>query len=79
MDKILEALVNCYLFDIAVFSNKWMYIPFLIPVIFYLMFFMIKWAILTLPAWLPIMLVMGKIQPAFKPTIKMQESKINKK
>ncbi len=43
------------------------------------MFFMIKWAILTLPAWLPIMLVMGKIQPAFKPTIKMQESKINKK
>lgn len=62
MDKIFDALINCYLFDIAVFSNKWMYIPFLIPVIFYLMFFMIKWAVLTLPLWLPPMLIMGKIK-----------------
>ncbi len=62
MNTIIEILTGFYLYDLQVFSNPWMYIPFCIPILFYIMFFVAKWVILTLPIWCPIMLITGKIK-----------------
>jgi len=54
MNEVIDVLVSFWLFDVAVFSSPWLYIPFLIPFMFYLMFFFIKWSLLTAPLWLPL-------------------------
>jgi hypothetical protein len=52
---ILVAYVNflwqTFQVDIWVFSQWWMYAPLCIPVIGYLVFFCIKWFVITLPVW----------------------------
>lgn len=53
----VEVLYRLWLFDVEVMSNPWMYIPFLIPIVLYLIFFVIKWAILTTPLWLPFRII----------------------
>lgn len=57
MEQVIEVLVSFWLFDVAVFSSVWLYIPFMIPFTFYLVFFMIKWVVLTLPVWMPFMML----------------------
>lgn len=54
MSRILELLVSCYEYDVAVFSKPWLYYWLLIPAGFYLMFFFIKWTVLTAPVWIPL-------------------------
>lgn len=53
----VEVLYRLWLFDVEIMSNPWMYIPFLIPIVLYLIFFVIKWAILTTPLWLPFRII----------------------
>jgi hypothetical protein len=48
---IFKTLVDLWLFDLEVFSNKWMYIPLCIPAFGYLIFFVVKWAVLLYPLW----------------------------
>lgn len=55
--EILNVLQQLYLFDIWVFSQWWLYAPLLIPAMFYLMFFVVKWVVLTLPVWYPIVTI----------------------
>lgn len=62
IDTILQTLLKCWLYDVAVFSSPWLYIPFLIPAVCYLTFFCVKWMVLTLPVWLPIRLALDGIQ-----------------
>lgn len=57
IDIILDTLLRCWLFDVRVYSSPWLYIPLLIPAMFYTWFFIAKWVILTLPVWLPLRLV----------------------
>lgn len=38
-------------FDLWVFSQWWLYAPLLIPFSLYLVFFFLKWTILTTPIW----------------------------
>lgn len=57
MDRVINILIEQWVYDIAVMSNPWMYIPLLIPIGFYLGFFFIKWCVLTAPAWLPVAMV----------------------
>jgi hypothetical protein len=47
-------LWKAFQYDIGVFTNVWMYIPFLIPIFFYLVFFTLKWWLLTLPLTIPL-------------------------
>jgi len=53
IQKYLEFLWNSFQFDMHVFSQGWMYYYLLIPAIGYLVFFFLKWIVLTAPVWLP--------------------------
>jgi hypothetical protein len=58
----MNTLKQLYLWDITVMSNQWMYIPFLVPIFFFLIFFIIKWVILTLPIWIIPAMIFRKIK-----------------
>ena len=53
--EILLAYVNflwqAFQFDVAVFSHWWMYAFLCVPVTGYLIFFCLKWFVITLPIW----------------------------
>jgi hypothetical protein len=70
MYKILEEYLNLlwrlFQYDINVFSQVWIYAWLLIPAIFYFIFFMMKWAVLTAPFWIPINMVLGGFKSLFK-------------
>lgn len=53
----INILYNQFSFDIMVFSQWWMYAPMLIPVCCYVIFFVVKWAVLTIPIWMPISMI----------------------
>lgn len=55
----INILYNLFLYDLDVFSNPILY-ALIIPFFFYLIFFFIKWTILTTPIWLPISLIFSK-------------------
>ena len=50
---ILAELVAQWQWDIDVMSQPWMYWWFLVPICCFLFFFVTKWAVLTLPLWVP--------------------------
>lgn len=53
LEQVIETLASWYMFDLWVFSQWWMYAPLFIPITLYLVFFLTKWLVLTLPIWLP--------------------------
>jgi len=55
----LNTLHGYWLFDMEVYSKPIMYWPFLIPAVVYTAFFLAKWAVITVPIWLPIKLMQG--------------------
>ncbi len=57
MKKIIDTLTDQWLYDVEVLSQPWMYWCLLIPVIYYVIFMFIKWAVLTCPLWLPVVLM----------------------
>jgi hypothetical protein len=57
MQVILDLLVQQYLFDVEVLSQPWMYYWLLIPAMSYAGFMGIKWAVLTMPIWVPLSLI----------------------
>lgn len=63
--KYLGFIWNAFIYDADVFSKWWLYVFFFIPFIFYLMFFVMKWAFLTAPLWLPVAFVFGFISEIF--------------
>jgi hypothetical protein len=62
IEQLMEMIISFYLFDIAVFTSIWLYIPLMIPFVFYLIFFVFKWMILTLPIWLPFSLIVNSFK-----------------
>lgn len=60
MDKVLDILYGFYIYDLEVFSQPWIYWT-IIPAIVYLAFFVVKWAVLTLPVWFPIKILLDSI------------------
>ena len=66
LEKYLQLLWKCFEFDINVFSQVWLYAWILIPAFCYLIFFFVKWAVLTAPIWLPFSLIIGTFKDIFK-------------
>jgi len=66
LNKYLDLLWNFFMYDIETFSQPWMYWWLLIPASCYLVFFIIKWAVLTAPFWIPINMVLGGIRKVIK-------------
>jgi len=52
----MKKLFDIFLYDIEVMSQPWMYWWLLVPITCYAVFFIIKWALLTVPVWLPLYL-----------------------
>ena len=57
MEDLVNKLCYLWLYDIEVFSTGWLYYWLLIPFMFYFVFFTFKWMVLTLPLWLPIVII----------------------
>jgi len=55
--KYLDLLWRMFEADINQLSQPWMYYWLLVPAIGYLVFFFIKWAVLTTPIWLPLSII----------------------
>lgn len=56
LNGYLDFLWKAFQYDMDVFSQGWMYYWILIPAIGYLVFFFIKWTVITVPIWLPVRL-----------------------
>ena len=76
LEKYLELLWEQFQNDMDIFSKPWMYYLALIPASAYLIFFIVKWAVLTTPVWLPPFLVLQSFN--FKRWKQKEKSK-NKK
>ena len=59
IDDYFNFLLSAFQYDIEVFSKPWIYICFLIPAIFYLWFFILKWWVLLFPIWFPLRLILS--------------------
>lgn len=57
MSTILDLLMQQYLFDVHSLSQPWMYYWLLIPALSYVGFMAVKWAVLTMPIWIPVSLI----------------------
>jgi len=62
----LNFLWEAFQYDMNVFSQGWLYYWLLIPAVGYLIFFFIKWVVITAPVWLPIKLIFEAIGGIFK-------------
>ena len=61
MARYFDLLAEQFEYDLVQMSNPWMYYLLLIPILFYLAFFFIKWMVLTAPIWLPGSFILGAI------------------
>lgn len=57
MSELLQLYIDLLKWDIAVMSQPWMYACFFIPIFCFIPFFLMKWALLSAPLWLPIGLI----------------------
>jgi len=57
VERILEIYIEQFEFDVAAMSQPWMYWCLMIPIVFYVCFFLVKWMVLTAPFWLPIAVI----------------------
>ena len=60
MNSIIDALAGQWLYDISILSQGWV-IWTVLPALIYFAFMLIKWGILTVPVWLPAVIVIGAI------------------
>jgi len=73
--KYLNLLYDLFLYDVEVFSQGWIYAWVLLPAIGYLVFFCVKWFILTLPFWLPIKILIDSLSKLIQVAKKTRKSK----
>lgn len=57
MERVIEFLIDQWMYDIGVMSQPWMYWWLLVPIVCYLAFFFVKWAVLTAPLWMPFYMI----------------------
>jgi hypothetical protein len=56
MNRIIDALIDQWLYDISVLSTWWVLWP-VIPAMIYCAFMVAKWTFITLPFWLPLAII----------------------
>lgn len=62
MNELLEVVIDLWKWDIAVFSQPWMYWLLCIPASVFLAFFFLKWVVITAPIWLPVVIIIKAFQ-----------------
>jgi hypothetical protein len=69
--QYMQFLLDCLKWDAWFYTQWWAYVLFFIPFIFYTMFFMFKWVVLTIPIWLPIQIIL-RVFGVGKPVIEVK-------
>jgi hypothetical protein len=64
VETVKEYVANFYLFDLKVFTTPWVWFT-ILPILFYIPMFAIKWVFLTLPIWIPIVMVINSLKINF--------------
>jgi len=62
MDEVLQIVVELWKYDLEVMSQAWMYYCALIPATAYFAFMFLKWTAITMPIWIPLSRIFGKIK-----------------
>ncbi len=62
INEYLSFLWKMFQYDMNVFSQGWLYYWLLIPAMCYFSFFMIKWAVLTCPIWMPFSIIIKSFE-----------------
>ncbi len=57
-EKYFTILLEMFQYDMEIMNRPWM-IYTIVPIIGYLVFFLIKWAVLTTPFWMPFAIIVG--------------------
>ena len=57
IDTLINVIVTLWLYDIEVMSQGWMYWWVLVPALFYLVFMLLKWAVIFIPVWVPLAII----------------------
>ena len=60
--QYLTFLWGQFQWDVLQMSQPWMYWWFLVPIFCFLCFFVTKWAVLTLPLWVPFYLALQALR-----------------
>jgi len=58
IEKYLSILLEMFEKDLSIMGQPWMYYT-VLPIIGYLIFFFVKWAVLTCPVWMPFSIIVG--------------------
>jgi hypothetical protein len=62
LEQYVSLLWSMFQRDLTIFSHPWMYYWLLVPALCYLVFFFVKWTVLTTPIWLPIALALSPLR-----------------
>lgn len=65
INTYFHSLLHMWQYDMEVFSQPWLY-WYMVPALGYLLFYFIKWAVVTVPLWLPVTIVIGSLKSVFK-------------
>lgn len=77
MEKYLNYILEAIIRDAQVYDNWWMWT--VLPAIFYTIFLILKYAILTLPIWLPFNLMFSPFRRSqILPKPKKEKDEVNK-
>jgi len=57
-EKYFEILLKMFEYDMAMMAQPWMYYT-VVPILGYLVFFFVKWVVLTMPMWMPFTIVIS--------------------
>ena len=60
--KYIEVLLSQWLWDVSYLSEPWMYYWLLVPVTCFVMFMIMKWAVLTAPIWVPVSIICSSLR-----------------
>ena len=56
--QYVNMLYSMFQYDIGILSQKWMIFT-VVPAVFYMVFFFIKWVVLTTPLWMPLTIILS--------------------
>jgi len=65
LEGYLKLLLRLFEFDVNAMSQPWMYWCLLIPITFYLVFFVVKWLVLTAPFTIPLLALASLVKSMF--------------
>lgn len=77
MEKYINYILESIILDVNRYDHWWMLT--LVPAFFYTVFLVLKYAMLTLPIWLPFNLALGALNRTIKSNKAKKSDEVNKR